>query len=757
MDNATHGAYSDRVIRRLLLLLVPTALVVTPVVARSATILFDASFSMSLPAAESTRFEVLARELRAWMRSQPPETRYSLLIAEHGATPVRELAYPATAEQVSSALDEIVPWGAVDLGGAIAEAGRLAASIVGERGGRTTRLVVVSDGEDLAALTGDEWDPIPENVALTTLLLPARTATGIHGALAAIASRGDPSAAGDAEPEETAAGGDDAPSYRTSPDDAPKRPAHEDVPARSTAGPADRTRASLLLRWARPARWLFLAGAALGFVAVYRAAARHRRRVRAVLDHNERPPTLRVEIRGPSGHAEMAISEYPIALGEGAASALHHDLGDASPAVRLDRAENEIVLTASEKVRVNGVGRTEHTLGEGNLIRLGAVRIVVRELSRPKPLRPPRPRHRLYPLAPAASAAIAALAFAISTHAEPAAPSTSAEAAAPRTSAEAAQQAAAVERERPIAPTESPASTTPRLVPPDVVAPGEPVPEMDIDYLAVHAHPDDESLDFGGLIARMSAAGLHGAVLLLTDGNAGLDQYPWRATDATYPAHDLADDALARVRIDEAREAIGWLGADLYIRYGLPNHPYSSVEEVLEPREVLDRWGGIDELSARLRSIIAALTPQIVIAPDGPAGPSGPIEHFEHEATGLLVDRVLETLPDRSPVRLVLRSVDPLQTDGYDELSALEPYEPGADGTIPRLRQMFALRAHRTQRDATVIGVETRLTVPCEYYRLEPRVRDAHTLASALGLARVDPEGSRPYPIPERRTHEHNP
>jgi len=724
VDNAAHGAYSDRVIRRLLLLLVPTALVVTPVAATSVTILFDASFSMSLPAGGSTRLEVLAGELRAWMRSQPPETGYSLLVAEHGATPVRELAYPATADQVSCALDEIVPWGAVDLGGAIDDAGRLAASIAGARGERIARLLVVSDGEDLSALTGAAWDPIPENVTLTTLLLPARTPAGVHGALAAIASRDAPPAAVGAEPDEAAAGEDGA-------------------PARSSAGHADAAGASLLLRWARVARWLFLAGAALGFVAVYRAAARHRRRVRAVLDHNERPPTLRVEIRGPSGRAEMDISEYPVTLGGGAGSALHRDLGDASPAVRLDRAHDEITLTAREKVRINGVGRTEHTLGEGNQIRMGSVRIVVRELSRPKQLRPPRPRHRRYPLVPAASAAVAAIAFVVSTLAAPAAP---------LTSGETAQQEAAVERERRVAVNDPPPPSTPRLALPDVVAPGEPVPAVDLDYLAVHAHPDDESLDFGGLIARMSAAGLHGAVLLLTDGNAGLDQYPWRATDTTYPAYDLADDALARVRIDEAREAIGWLGADLYLRYGLPNHPYSSVEEELEPREVLDRWGGVEELSARLRSVVATLTPEIVITPDGPAGPSGPIEHFEHEATGLLVNRVLETLPGGSPVRLVLRSVDPLQAERYDEIYAIEPYARVADGTTPRLRQMLALRAHRTQRDATVIGVETRLALPYEYYRLDPRAREAHAIARELGLARVDLRGSRPYPIPERRT-----
>ncbi len=759
MDNPAHPAYSGDVIRRLTSLLVLTVFAVTPLAASSVTILLDASFSMSLPEGESTRLDALAGKLRTWMESQPADTRYALLVAEHGSTPVSELPYPATRDQVSAALDDIVPWGSVDLGASIRTAADLASSIAAASGDATARLLVASDGEDLSALTGAPWPLVPENVSLAALLLQRRTPAAAHDTLVALSER---------EPLPTAANSPPAPD-EPSPgptDGVPERltdaSAHEGVPAgaheaSAAAGEAEaRPQPSLLVRWARTARWLFLGATLLGLAAVWKASARHRRRVRAVMEHNARPPAVRLEIRGPSGREEAWITGYPASFGGGSGGSLHADLAGAEPLVRLECEDDEITMSASEKVPVNGVGRTTHTIREGNQLRLGQVRVVVRELSRPKALRPPRPRHRLYPLAPAAAAGVAAVAFLTASLAAPATPAgdssrvTTAQAgtdpAVSRAQDRAVSTALDTAREQP-----RPARTTPRLALPDLVAPGEPVPARDLDYLAVHAHPDDEALDFGALISRMSAAGMRGAVLLLTDGNAGLDQYPWRAVDASYPAYDLSGDELARVRIEEAREAIGWLGAELYIRYGLANHPYSSLEEEVAPGEILDRWGGMDELVDRLRSVVDALAPEIIIAPEGPAGPTGPVEHFEHEATGMLVDRLLDDLGTDATVRLALRSVDPLQTDGSGGLHALEPYQPGPDGSVPRLRQLLALRAHRTQRDATVIGVETRMALRFEYYRVDSRFPDSERRADGLGLARVDLAMGRPYPMAERR------
>ena len=269
----------------------------------------------------------------------------------------------------------------------------------------------------------------------------------------------------------------------------------------------------------------------------------------------------------------------------------------------------------------------------------------------------------------------------------------------------------------------------PGLTMPRVVLPGDPVPDVDLDYLLVHAHPDDEALDFGGLLARLDREGLRGAVVILTDGNAGLDQYPWRDTGSEYPPYDLADHALSEVRVLEAREAIGWLGADLYIRGGLVNHPYGSVVEAMQPEDVIEIWGGRDTLVAWIAYLIERLRPELLLSPDGP-GPA--YEHFEHEATGILVALARERVESRgsSPIAMHLVSVDPLQLEGYSGLVRFSPWVAPPAEAPPRLRQLLALRAHRTQRDATVIGVETRMALWYEYYLV--RARDDQSEASAL-------------------------
>ena len=57
--------------------------------------------------------------------------------------------------------------------------------------------------------------------------------------------------------------------------------------------------------------------------------------------------------------------------------------------------------------------------------------------------------------------------------------------------------------------------------------------------LTVHAHPDDESLDFAGLICRANRAGFRTAVVIMTDGESGLDRYPDRPVGGVYAAGEM--------------------------------------------------------------------------------------------------------------------------------------------------------------------------------------------------------------------------
>jgi len=262
------------------------------------------------------------------------------------------------------------------------------------------------------------------------------------------------------------------------------------------------------------------------------------------------------------------------------------------------------------------------------------------------------------------------------------------------------------------------------LVKPIVIAPGDKVPDFDLDILFIHAHPDDESLDYGCLMALAHAAGLKIGLLTFTDGESGLDLYPNRPVDGIYPDHYMEGEELASVRAGEVSSAAGVLGADLLIRFGLKNHPYNGKKDELPPEEILEIWGGKAALSNRILDIISKTSPSIVVAPDIPGRAS---EHFEHEAVGYISAEIMNSLsPDdpKSPERFIT-CIDPRQHDLYPEASfinaALRIKNGKPDGKKSSLRevQLSALSMHKTQNDAAIVGTGFLPEYPSEYYQIQ--------------------------------------
>jgi LmbE family N-acetylglucosaminyl deacetylase len=203
----------------------------------------------------------------------------------------------------------------------------------------------------------------------------------------------------------------------------------------------------------------------------------------------------------------------------------------------------------------------------------------------------------------------------------------------------------------------------------DLVKPDQKPEFYQADLLFIHAHPDDESLDFGGLMAMAAGSGKRIVQVLLTDGESGLDQYPRRIVGGLYPAGDLSGNELARVRVKEAAAALQILGAEAYIRLGLPNHPYSSVTQELSISRVIKSWGGEERVLFRLLELIRGYRPKVIISPDGPSGAK---EHFEHEAVGYLTKKALAGLKLAGDKFVMghLVSVDPLQRVIFDSNSS---------------------------------------------------------------------------------------
>ena len=66
--------------------------------------------------------------------------------------------------------------------------------------------------------------------------------------------------------------------------------------------------------------------------------------------------------------------------------------------------------------------------------------------------------------------------------------------------------------------------------------------------LTVHAHPDDESIGTGGIMARYSRAGVRVTCVICTGGEEGEIVVPEMDTPSTMPASPISGRASSNVR-----------------------------------------------------------------------------------------------------------------------------------------------------------------------------------------------------------------
>jgi LmbE family N-acetylglucosaminyl deacetylase len=127
--------------------------------------------------------------------------------------------------------------------------------------------------------------------------------------------------------------------------------------------------------------------------------------------------------------------------------------------------------------------------------------------------------------------------------------------------------------------------------------------------LAVLAHPDDESLGFGGTLAKYAAEGVRVHVVTATRGDRGR----YHGTPASDPSHP-GPHLLAHIREGELRAAARTLGVHELSILGYPDGGVDGVD----PREA------IDDIAGHIRRI----RPQVVVT----FGPDGAYGHPDHVA-----------------------------------------------------------------------------------------------------------------------------
>lgn len=232
--------------------------------------------------------------------------------------------------------------------------------------------------------------------------------------------------------------------------------------------------------------------------------------------------------------------------------------------------------------------------------------------------------------------------------------------------------------------------------------------------LAVHAHPDDESITTGGLLARCAVSGVRTGLVMCTDGRYGPVNPELGLT--------LDLDGLASMRATELRNALSALGVSELFWLG-----FHDSGMIGSPSNLVDRafWSQpCDGLVERMVGVLRRFRPHVVVAYD-PFGSTGHPDHIQAHRMALLgVEAAAERrcFPDSGPawtVDHVFYPVFPLSAmESFiaEELAAgrPHPFEGRAASDINYVRpdetvthrvdivgvyerKWEALHAHRTQ------------------------------------------------------------
>ncbi len=160
-------------------------------------------------------------------------------------------------------------------------------------------------------------------------------------------------------------------------------------------------------------------------------------------------------------------------------------------------------------------------------------------------------------------------------------------------------------------------------------------PEL-LTFMAVHAHPDDESIGTGGTFARYAAEGVRTVLVTCTRGEEGEIHDP--ALDPV-----VAQPRLGAIREGELRAAAAALGiGPLYVlsyrdsgMAGTPANANASAFVNADPSDAADH----------LAAIIRAERPQVVVTYDPRGGYGHPDHLMTHRVTVLAIERAAQDGP----------------------------------------------------------------------------------------------------------------
>jgi LmbE family N-acetylglucosaminyl deacetylase len=151
--------------------------------------------------------------------------------------------------------------------------------------------------------------------------------------------------------------------------------------------------------------------------------------------------------------------------------------------------------------------------------------------------------------------------------------------------------------------------------------------------MAVHAHPDDEVISTGGVLARYADEGVHTIVVTCTDGSQG---YGPGGVMPGEPGHDRR--SIAETRRVELQRSCEILGVAHLEMLGYHDSGMAGWAGNQEPDAF---WNvAVDDAAARVAKLIERYQPQVVVTYDHDSGGYGHPDHVQaHRVTVAAFDR----------------------------------------------------------------------------------------------------------------------
>ncbi|PRX53298.1 LmbE family N-acetylglucosaminyl deacetylase [Nonomuraea fuscirosea] len=227
-----------------------------------------------------------------------------------------------------------------------------------------------------------------------------------------------------------------------------------------------------------------------------------------------------------------------------------------------------------------------------------------------------------------------------------------------------------------------------------------------LTLMVVHAHPDDECLTTGGILARYAEEGVRTVLVTCTNGEQGDDRNGVKPGE---PGHD--DAAVAAKRLEELRESVGHLAVEHLELLGYRDSGMEGWEANGHP----DAFANVpvESAAARLAALMEHYRPQVVVTYDETGG--GGYGHPDHVQTHRVTVAAVERsgIPDKFyytaiPRSSIMRMFELMKESGVD----VGDFDPSGDFGTPDERvtsvvdvapyverKLKALQAHESQGD----------------------------------------------------------